>query len=173
MEVSTLESLFMACLAFGVLYALLALVFGEAIGHWLAGLDLPLLQPLSIVSAITGFGGCGLIMTYSTQLGALSILVVSAVVGIILCVLFYFLWVKPMAKAESTTAFSIQELEGSVGEVYTTVPARGFGEVVIICSSGRSNYIATSFDQVDIPRGSKVVVVRVDKKVLAVSLLKL
>lgn len=170
---STLEVIFVVCLAFGVLYTVVTLVFGEILGHWLEGLDLHLFQPFTIVSAITGFGGCGVILSRVTQLKPFSVLLVSAAVGLLLCVSCYFLWVKPMARAESTTTFSIHDLEGSMAEVYTSIPAVGFGEVVITRSSGRANYIAKSFDQTEIPRGSKVVVVKVEGRILSVSLLQL
>lgn len=169
----TLDVVFWGCLGFGVVYAVVTLLFGEITGDFFAGMEIPILQPITLVAAIAGFGGCGVFLSHVTSMSSAALLVASAVFGIVLAVLAYFLWVKPMSKAESSTTFSIKDLEGSIGEVFTTIPAEGFGEVVITRSSGRSNYIAASLEKVRIPRGTRIVVVKVENKILYVSVLSL
>ncbi len=74
-----------------------------------------------------------------------------------------------MEYADNSTAFSIQELEGKVGEVITTLPPKGYGEVLIPVGSGHTNQIAASLDQQEIPQGKKVIVVKVKDHTLYVT----
>jgi hypothetical protein len=69
------------CLVTGVLFALVSLLFGELLGHALSSAfhgaadahPLPVLQPVSLVSGITGFGACGLLLSRYTSLPPLTV----------------------------------------------------------------------------------------------------
>ncbi len=61
-----MDILFWSCLAGGILYALITVIFGDIISEaldgaldFLSGDALPWLQPMTLVSAITIFGGAG------------------------------------------------------------------------------------------------------------------
>ncbi len=74
-----------------------------------------------------------------------------------------------MSNAESSTSISVHDLKGKVGEVITTIPATGMGEVLIQSPSGSWNEIAASFDKEEIKQGKKVLVVEIKEQILYVS----
>ena len=74
-----------------------------------------------------------------------------------------------MQQAESSTSFSIQELVGRIGEVTVPIPAKGYGEVMIIAGLGYTNQIAASFDQEEISADTRIVVIATEDGVLLVS----
>lgn len=93
----------------------------------------------------------------------------SLAAAIVLMVILYFVYVKPMRKAENSTGYSIRDLIGQIGEVSVPIPADGYGEVLVTAGFGRVNQIATSFDGKAIPDGTRVIVVDAADGVLRVS----
>lgn len=167
------------CLVTGVMFAVVSLLLGEIIGHWLNGLfdgaaggighSLPVLQPVSLVGGITALGACGLLLTKYTVWSSAPVLILSALAAIGLSVAVAFFYVRPMQNSENSTGFSVKELHGAVGEITVPIPAAGYGEVVLKAGAGRTNQIAASFDGVPVPEGTKVVVVEAKDGVLYVS----
>ena len=74
----------------------------------------------------------------------------------------------PLSQAESTLAYSEQDLKGRVGKVIVSIPSDGFGEVMIEGNGGNIAKSAVSFEAVDIEYGSTVLVIDVIKGVLHV-----
>lgn len=74
-----------------------------------------------------------------------------------------------MSNAESSTSISVYDLEGKIGEVITTIPATGMGEVFVSSSSGSRSETAISFDDTEIKQGKNVVIVEVKDHILYVS----
>ncbi|WP_232696767.1 serine protease [Brevibacillus daliensis] len=162
----TLDMIFIGCIAFGLVFALALLFFDLSVLH--IGLDIPALHPVCFVSALTAFGASGLLLTNFTSLSSGILLLLSTVFGLFLALVSYFFWIRPMANAENSTGFSILDLEGKIGEVITTVPASGYGEIIVKLLSGTTNQIAASYDGNAIMEGSRVIVVKVEKHVLHV-----
>ncbi|EJL38891.1 hypothetical protein BAG01nite_27480 [Brevibacillus agri] len=163
-----LETVYMVCLVSGIIYTVISLLFGDTVSDWLDQLHLPLFQPITFVSGLTAFGGAGYIMSRFTSLSDLVVFALAVVIGAGLAVFAYFLWVKPMSKAENSTGYSMAQLGGKLGEVGTTIPAEGLGEVLLPMISGTTYHMAASLEGKSIPQGTRVVVVEVRDHVLYV-----
>lgn len=171
-----MEQLFWACLAGGVLFALVTVIFGDLISNAIDGVldflsvdGLWKIRPMVLVSWITSFGGAGLLLTHYTALGSLWVVVIALAAAIGLSILIFVAYVRPMENSENSTAFSIRELSGLIGEVLVPIPPRGYGEVLLKVGAGRTNQIAASFEGNSLAAGERVVVVEVRDDTLFVS----
>lgn len=127
-------------------------------------------NPMEWVSTFTIFGASGYILTKVTKLSSAAVIGASVMIAAIGYLLIHFFIVKPMENAESSLAVSEKELEGKVAEVITSIPAKGFGEIIVNDGMTRRNMSAKSFDEVEIKSGiSKVVIVTVEDGVARVS----
>ncbi|MEJ8546894.1 NfeD family protein [Brevibacillus borstelensis] len=163
------NTIYLVCMAIGLLYTLITLLLGDAVSDWLGQIDLPVLQPLLLVSAVTAFGAGGFLLTRFTALSPWYVFALAAAIGVALAAAAYFIWIKPMEHAESSIGYSMKQLEGKVGEVLTSVPAEGLGEVLITMVGGTTNHMAASIDREAIPEGTRVVVIDVRDHVLYVT----
>ncbi|MCR2804886.1 protease [Paenibacillus soyae] len=172
-----METVYLACLIGGVLYAIVSVIFGDWLSQALDGaldfLSVDFLQPMTIVGGITIFGGAGFLMERYSSFAGPVIVLGSVLIAVAGAIIVYFLYVKPMENSESSIAFSVASLSGSIGEVLVSIPRNGYGEVLVKVGAGNTNQIAASFDNEPIPSGSKVVVVEVREGVLYVSELNL
>lgn len=170
-NVSVLETIYIVCLVFGLIYTLVTLIFGHSVADWLEQVHfhLPVLQPVLLVSGLTAFGGAGYLLSHLTSFSAGVVLALAIVVGAGLAVASYFLYVEPMSRAENSTGYSMAQLNGKLGEVSTTIPADGLGEVLVTLVSGTTHHMAASVDQTPIREGTRVVVVEVRDHVLFVT----
>lgn len=172
-----LETLFWACLIGGILYAVITIVFSDVISHALDGLldflsldGLPWFQPMTLVGGITVFGGAGLLLERYTSLAAGPVAGIALLAAIVVGAGVYFLYVKPMEDAESSTGYSMEEMPGKLAEVLVPIPASGYGEVMLqMGAAGVTNRMAASFDGEPVDAGAKVVVVEVRDGTLYVS----
>ena len=172
-----LEALFWACLIGGVVYAVVTIVFGDALSDALDGaLDflspdgLDWLHPMTIVGGITVFGGAGLLLDRYTSLAAGAVIVVALLAAIVIGAGVYFFYVRPMRSSENSTGYSVEEMPGKMAEVLVPIPADGYGEVMIrMGAAGVTNRTAASFDGLPVEAGAHVVVVEVRDGTLYVS----
>jgi hypothetical protein len=74
-----------------------------------------------------------------------------------------------MQQSENSTGFSMEDLNGKIGEITIPVPETGYGEVMIRIGGGNTIQIAASFDKEEIPSGARVVVIKSGDGVLYVS----
>ncbi len=154
------------CLFGGLIFTVLTLLFGELLDGVLDGLDGfdglgDLLDPLSLVGGLTVFGGAGVLLEEMTLLDTGAAAGLAALIGLGLAVLMHFVYVKPMKRSENSTAFSMREYHGKLGEVITAIPATGFGEVLVTMGASNTFQTAASFDGDPIPGGTRIVVVEV------------
>ncbi|UJF33126.1 NfeD family protein [Paenibacillus hexagrammi] len=172
-----MTELYWSCLAGGVLFAIVSVILGDVISHALDGifdfLSLDVLKPMVLASAITGFGGAGILLGKYTAAGSWFVLLLSLLAALLIAVLVFFLYVRPMENSENSTGYSIHQLSGKIGEVTVPIPAKGYGEVMIRVGAGNTQHTAVSFERVEIPAGSKIVVVDVKNDALYVSSLQL
>ncbi|MDF2722200.1 MAG: rane protease regulatory rane protein [Paenibacillus sp.] len=171
-----MEQLFWGCLAGGVLFAIVTVVFGDLISHAIDGIldflsvdALRKLRPMVIVSGITVFGGAGLLLLHYTPLWGVLVVLLALLSAVVIGIAVYLFYVRPMENSENSTAFSIRELSGRIGEVIVPIPPRGYGEVLLKVGAGNTNQIAASFDGDDLEAGARVVVVEVRDDTLFVS----
>lgn len=170
-----MEQIYWGCLFGGLLFAFVTILFGDLLGDHLNGMfhslafdHLDFLQPMVLVSGITVFGGTGVMLTRYTQLNPRLIIFLSLLFAILLSILIYFAYVKPMKNSENSIAYSIQDLVGLPGEVSVAIPAKGYGEVILKIGAGHSNHIAISQNQKELPIGTKIFVTKVVEGVVSV-----
>ncbi|MFD2116166.1 NfeD family protein [Paenibacillus yanchengensis] len=166
-----METFFLVLLICGALYAVMSVIFGDILGDLLD--SIPVFQSAVLVSGITTFGGSGWLLIRMTELDRWLIVVIAVLIAIVIGIIVFFLYVKPMRNSENSLAFSLASLEGYIGEVITPIPANGVGEVLIKVGAGFTNQIAASFDQEDIAGDTKIVVVAIQDHTLLVSPLHL
>ncbi len=162
-----METLFLVLLISGVIYAVVSFFFGDWLGDILD--SLPLFQSTVLVSCMTAFGGGGLLLLRYTALQGALVLLLALAGAIVIGVIVFFLYVKPMKNSENSIAFSFRSLEGSLGEVIIPIPKNGTGEVLLKVGAGYSNQIAESFDGTAIAADTKIVVVEIKEHTLLVS----
>lgn len=162
-----MEALFWGCFVGGALFAVISALLGDLVGSWLDGvfdfLSADFLKPIITASAITSFGGAGILLDRYTGLGAVFVVILAIGVAVVLSVVVYFTYVKPMENSENSTGFSEAELPGKIGEVTVPIPAQGYGEVMVKLVGGNTLHIASSWDRKEIPSGTAVVVIETAK----------
>ncbi|MGB8954639.1 MAG: NfeD family protein [Tumebacillaceae bacterium] len=158
--------IYWGCLIGGALFALLAVLLGDLISH---ALHLHALEPVTVVGGIAVFGGAGVLFSEYTSLTTVSVAILSALLAILMSLLVFFLYVRPMKNSENSTAFSMQDLSGRIAEVIVPIPSTGYGEVILRIGAGNTNQIAASFNREEIQAGTRVVVVEVKDDTLYVA----
>ncbi|WP_339254890.1 protease [Paenibacillus sp. FSL P2-0136] len=168
-----MQTLYLGCLALGILFALVSVVLGDLIGSALDGIfdivSFDFLNPTLLAGGITVFGGAGMLLGRYSGLGDGVILALSLLVAAFMGVLMHLVVVKPMRNSEMSNGFSMNELPGKIGEVTVPVPGTGYGEIMVKFGAGNSLHTAASFEQHALPAGIKVVVVEVREGVALVS----
>jgi membrane protein implicated in regulation of membrane protease activity len=170
-----LLNFFWGCLLGGLIFALVTVIFGDLLGDVFHGLfdalsfeHLDFLQPMVFVSGITIFGGTGVVLTQYTSLNPLPVVVVSFLLAVLLSILIYFAYVKPMKNSENSTGYSMQDLVGLTGEVSTAIPAKGYGEVILRIGAGHANHIAASQNGEELATETNIFVAKVEKGIVYV-----
>jgi membrane protein implicated in regulation of membrane protease activity len=169
--VTTMTTLYWICLIGGLVFSVLAVFLGDVLDGALDSFDGAfdsfdlgdVLDPLSFVGGVTAFGGAGILLESYTGFSVPNVGIMAAVIGLALAVVMHFAYVKPMKRSENSTAFSVREYYGKIGEVNTTIPAQGYGEVLVRMGASVTFQAAASFDGTPIEMGTKVVVVEVEQ----------
>lgn len=158
--------LYWGLLLIGVLFAVISVLFGDLLGGALHGAfdflssdSLHWFQPMVLFSGLTVLGGAGVLLTRYSPLSAAAVLLLSILLAAAIGAALYLLYVKPLRGSENSVAFSMKDLEGRIGEVSVSIPAKGFGEVLMRIGAGVTNQIAASYDGTPIAGGVRVVVV--------------
>ncbi|QTM98023.1 protease [Sediminibacillus dalangtanensis] len=150
--------------------AIISLFLGDLLDGLFEGLD-EFLNPLLLFGTLSVIGGSGVLFTKYSSFHPFVTLLFSVLVGAAAYFLIYHFLVIPMANAEASTSISMADLEGKIGEVITTVPADGMGEVFIESPNGSRSETAKSFDEKEIKQGTRIVIVQVSKEAVYVSTL--
>lgn len=160
----------------GAVFVLVSLVFGEILDAFFDGIlgffsiEAGFIHPLTIIGGLTTLGAAGVLLTEYTSLASWTIFLLALCASVVLAVVLYMFYLKPMQQAENSLAYSIQELIGSIVEVSIPVPAQGYGEVVVSkAGTGLTHHIAASWDKRNIEQDTRAVVVDVKDGVLFVS----
>jgi hypothetical protein len=139
----------------------LAIVF-LLIGDIVHGILDGFFHPLLVLGTLAVISGTGILLTKYTDLNAGIVLAIGFGLGVIAYILIYYFLIIPISHAEMSSVHSAREYEGQIAEVTTTIPATGYGEILIASPTGSRSETARSFDHIIIPSGDKVVVVHVD-----------
>jgi len=168
-----METFFLACFVFGLLFTVLSLAlgsmhigghFGHDLGHGHGaqleghGDQLPLLNFSSLVGGLTWFGAAGYLLTRlgdwalpvailgALAVGALGWYLVARFVGLVL-------------KGEVEMDPAVYRLEGTVGQLSISIPPGGTGEIIFQkAGSTRSESARAAASSQAIPRGTEVVI---------------
>jgi len=168
-----MEQLYWSCLAGGILFTLVTVVLGDLVSHALHGaldfLSLDYLNPTVLAAGITVFGGAGIMLTDYLPMPAILVFFAAFLLAAGAGYLLARYYVKPMKESENSTAYSMKGLPGRIGEVITSIPPKGYGEVLLKVGAGNTNHIAASFEGTAIQAGTRVVIVEVKDHTLFVS----
>jgi membrane-bound ClpP family serine protease len=160
---STADLVFGACLLVGGGLLLLTLIFDDIFGGLLnvihLGFDLGGVSPTpALLGFIAMFGVGGLLGLHSLGMGPGGASLVGVVAGALGAGVVVGAF-RVLGAAQSTEAFSLQDMIGSTGRVSVGIPASRFGTVLISFAGASHNMTATA--DVDIPAGRVVKVVAV------------
>ena len=160
---TTADLVFGACLLIGGGLLLLTLIFDDLFGGILnavhLGFDLGGVSPTPVLLGfIAMFGIGGLFGVHSLGLGPGLATLVGGAAGLVGAgvVLGAF---RILGAAQSTEAFSLQDMVGASGRVSVAIPASRFGSVLISFAGASHNMGATA--DTDIPAGKVVKVVAI------------
>ncbi|EHM9004778.1 hypothetical protein ABGY98_003106 [Salmonella enterica] len=158
--------IYVGLLVTGVVLALLSLIAGD----WLESIFcLDALHPMVVASACTMTGGAGILLLKHTALATFTVLALALAGALVLSVAVFYGYVRPMKHSETSTAFSMKELAGKEAVVSVTIPAQGYGEVMVCIGAGQTFQVAASFDGTQIDKETTVVIVEVSDGVVYVS----
>ena len=164
-----MTTIYWFCLGGGLVFSLLLVLLDGILDGALDALDGAIdafdidgaLDPLSLVAGLTVFGGAGLVLDEYVGLASTPEAAIAGAIGLVAAIALHFVYVKPMKRSENSTAFSHAEYAGKTGEANTSIPASGYGEVVVRMGTSTTFQTASSFDGALIPDGTPVVVVEV------------
>lgn len=164
-----LETIYLYGLIIAGVLTVLYVLFADVFHFHGLGDGLDFLNPVLIFAFITILSASGYLFERLSSLHYLLILGISAVAAFIVVALLNVFVLVPLSSAEESLVYKESDLQGRVGTVITSIPADGFGEVMIDSTSGRIAKPASSFDGDSIPNGTKVLVVQVKNGVLEVT----
>ncbi|GAF23066.1 hypothetical protein JCM19047_2856 [Bacillus sp. JCM 19047] len=131
------------------------------------------LSPTLILSTLAFFGASAYILERFSPFDSLVAGLIAVAIALGLATLFNLFILTPLQHTEESVAYSDEDLEGKQGEVILTVPADGFGEVVIRSDSGTIAKTAACLDNQVIPSGTEVVIVKMENGIAYVTMLAL
>lgn len=163
-------TIYQICFLVGLGLTVLSFLFGSLFDvAGLDGLDLDLdlldfdiflpFSPILFFLFLTIFGGMGWIL-FDTKHSLLPIFVflISLIAGIVICALIYHFIMKPLKKAQNTSAPSEDELIGVRAIVTETIVTNGFGEIRYIVNSNSFTAPAKETKGNDIKVGKEVAI---------------
>jgi membrane protein implicated in regulation of membrane protease activity len=175
-----LSHIYLICFGVGLFFAIVSAFFADVFGghdvhhggsggHAEAGFDahgmpgFAPLNPTTIASFITAFGGFGLLFL---QIGATSNpwinLPLAAVSGFVVAALVCVIFNKIFHATQSSSEGRVAELVGQSAVVITPIVPGGVGEIAYVQGGTRYTAPARSSEATQIPSGTNVWIVRVD-----------
>jgi hypothetical protein len=156
-----LESLFLACFAFGGLFTVASAFLGGMHGGHMGGHHtgrLPGVNPSSLLAFLTWFGAAGFVLERYTELGLAAVLLGATAAG---GAGWYLItrFLDLILSGESELNPDDFRMEGTLGHVSVAIPAGGTGEVVFTMGGVRRSEAARALGG-PIPRGTEVLITR-------------
>jgi hypothetical protein len=161
-----IQTIYLYGLIIGGIITLLYMLFGDvfevmgAIGDVAPG---SLLNPTVILSFISVLSGAGYILELRGTLNSLTVFLLATLISLIIVGIIHFFILVPLARSEQNTARSIIDYIGQEGEVITTIPAHGIGEVLIKSALGSTGNIAKCASNTEIIQGTFISVVEINQ----------
>lgn len=170
-------SLFKICFYTGALLTFVMFLFGEVLDvgdfdGFDIDYDIPFLsflplKPNLIILFLTIFGGLGLIL-YKSNINSLGTFIISIVAAYISTLAFNSFIIKPLYRAQNTSAVSQKELIGKVAKVKIPIKKEGLGQIVYSVKGNRYTAPAKTLDGQEIEKEEKVIIVSIENNVFYV-----
>jgi len=161
-----IQTIYLYGLIIGGIITLLYMLFGDVfeviggIGDVAPG---SLLNPTVILSFISVLSGAGYILELRGTLNSLTVFLLATLIALVIVGIIHFFILVPLARSEQNTARSITDYIGQEGEVITTIPAHGIGEVLIKSALGSTGNIAKCASNAEITQGTFISVIEIDQ----------
>src|SRR5690625_7590298 len=89
------------------------------------------LNPTVILSFISVLSGVGYIFELRESFHSLTNFILATLISLIIVSIIHFFILVPLSKSEQSITRSIKDLVGREGEVITSIPENGIGEILI------------------------------------------
>jgi membrane-bound ClpP family serine protease len=165
----TLEIIYLYGLIIGGILTFLYILFSDFLEGFFEVIPDGIFNPTLVLSFITLLSSIGYLLEKLTSANSILIGFIAIILAFGCTVLLNIFVLIPLSSAESTLAYTEEDLKGRVGKVITSIPVDGFGEVIIEGIGGNISKSAVSFDNEEIPYGKEVLIIDVQKGVLHVS----
>ncbi|WP_026675731.1 hypothetical protein [Alkalihalobacterium bogoriense] len=165
----SLQFIYLVGLIIGGVLTLLYILLGDIIEGIFEFIPDGIFNPSLVLSFISILSATGYLLERFTVMNSFLILFISgggALLFVTLLNIFIFI---PLSNAEESLAYSDEDLKGRIGKVILTIPKDGVGEVLIESKTQRISKSARSFDNIDIPFETDVLVIDVKEGVLYVT----
>lgn len=161
-----IQTIYLYGLIIGGIITLLYMLFGDvfevmgAIGDVAPGSILNLTVILSFISVLSG---AGYILELRGSFTSSTVFILATLISLVIVSIIHFFILVPLSKSEQNTARSIVDYIGREGEVITTIPANGVGEVLIKSGFGSTGNIAKCASNAEITQGTIISVIEIDQ----------
>src|SRR5699024_12584944 len=122
-----------------------------------------ILNPTVILSFIAVLCCVGYVLELLGSFSHLTVFIFATLISLIIVGIIHFFILVPLSKSEQNTARSIADYIGKEGEVITTIPAEGVGEVLIKSGLGSTGNIAKCASNTEITQGTMISVIEIDQ----------
>lgn len=174
-------TVFQVCFFVGVGLIVLSIIFSsffEAMG--IDGLDLDVdifgvdifipVSPILFILFLTVFGGVGwILIAEEYSLSILLISIIALFTGLLISIMVSLLIIKPLKKAQNTSAPNAEELVGVRASVTETIFEKGFGEITYTINGNSYNSPAKSTNGEEITKGKDVAICWIEDHVFYVT----
>lgn len=165
----TLEVIYLYGLIIGGILTFLYILFSDFLDGIFDFSPDGIFSPTLILSFVTLLSATGYLLEKLTSVNSILIGVMAIILALGFTSLLNIFILVPLASAESSIAYSEEDLKGRIGKVITSIPTDGFGEVVIQGIGGTISKSAISFENEEIPYGTVVLTIDVQNGVLHVT----
>jgi membrane protein implicated in regulation of membrane protease activity len=125
-------------------------------------------NPLVMASAITTFGGVGIISMVGFGMNSFISTIIALASAFVIGAALFFGVVRFMYGSQSNSVFSHDDLINIEAEILTPIPENGFGEIAYMVNGIRSTLSAKSTEGNPIRRGATVIIREIDGSVAMV-----
>src|SRR6266850_6554789 len=168
-------TIYVACLALGLIFTIVSAVAGHFFGghdahpdvgtggHAEAGYDhsgvpgISFFSPTVLSCFVTAFGACGLILTRIDATKSVWISApISAMAGLIMATLAFLLFNWMFEKTQSSSEVRVASLVGQTASIITPIPENGVGEIAYVQGGSRYTAPARTETGTSVPAGKPV-----------------
>jgi membrane protein implicated in regulation of membrane protease activity len=124
----------------------------------------------TVLAFLTGFGGTGYILVKNYFFSSLLILIIASSIGLVIGALLFMFLSKVLMRDENVMKEVNYQLEGTLGTITAAVPPFGIGEMKYVLGGTTRSIGVKAQHGNEINKGTKVVIVRLDKGIAEVTL---